>query len=49
MLLEEVEKNREIVVYSAKIANLVILRGGYFNPLKAYMGLEDVMTVEEGM
>ena len=49
MLLEEVEKIPSVVVSSAAAANAVMLGGGYFNPLNAYMNLADVMAVAEGM
>ena len=49
MLLEEAENIPSIVVSSAAVANAVMLGGGYFNPLNAYMNLADVMAVAEGM
>ena len=49
MLLEEAEKIPSVVVSSAAAANAVMLGGGYFNPLNAYMNLADVMAVAEGM
>ena len=49
MLLEEVEKIPSVVVSSAAAANAVMLGGGYFNPLNAYMNLADVLAVAEGM
>ena len=49
MLLEEAEKIPSVVVSSAAAANAVMLGGGYFNPLNAYMNLVDVMAVAEGM
>jgi len=49
MLLEEAEKIPSVVVSSAAAANAVMLDGGYFNPLNAYMNLADVMAVAEGM
>jgi len=42
MLLEEAEKIPSVVVSSAAAANAVMLGGGYFNPLNAYMNLADV-------
>ena len=47
--LEEAEKIPSVVVSSAAAANAVMLGGGYFNPLNAYMNLADVMAVAEGM
>jgi sulfate adenylyltransferase len=49
MQLEEAEKIPSVVVSSAAAANAVMLGGGYFNPLNAYMNLVDVMAVAEGM
>ena len=49
MLLEEAENIPSIVVSSAAVANAVMLGGGYFNPLNAYMNLSDVLAVAEGM
>ena len=49
MLLGEAEKIPSVVVSSAAAANAVMLGGGYFNPLNAYMNLADVMAVAEGM
>ena len=49
MLLEEAENIPSIVVSSAAVANAVMLGGGYFNPLNAYMNLSDVLVVAEGM
>ena len=49
MQLEEAEKIPSVVVSSAAAANAVMLGGGYFNPLNAYMNLADVMAVAEGM
>ena len=49
MLLEEAEKIPSVVVSSAAAANAVMLGGGYFNPLNAYMNLSDVLAVAEGM
>ncbi|HCV45801.1 MAG TPA: sulfate adenylyltransferase, partial [Deltaproteobacteria bacterium] len=39
MQLEEAEKIPSVVVSSAAAANAVMLGGGYFNPLNAYMNL----------
>ena len=47
--MEEAEKIPSVVVSSAAAANAVMLGGGYFNPLNAYMNLADVMAVAEGM
>ena len=49
MLLQEAENIPSIVVSSAAVANAVMLGGGYFNPLNAYMNLSDVLAVAEGM
>ncbi|MEC9012553.1 MAG: sulfate adenylyltransferase [SAR324 cluster bacterium] len=49
MLLEEAENIPSIVVSSAAVANAVMLGGGYFNPLNAYMNLSDVLAVAESM
>jgi len=49
MLLEEAENIPSMVVSSAAVANAVMLGGGYFNPLNAYMNLSDVLAVAEGM
>ena len=49
MLLDEAENIPSIVVSSAAVANAVMLGGGYFNPLNAYMNLSDVLVVAEGM
>ncbi len=49
MLLEEAENIPSIVVSSAAVANAVMLGGGYFTPLNAYMNLSDVLAVAEGM
>ncbi|MDC0077680.1 sulfate adenylyltransferase [Deltaproteobacteria bacterium] len=49
MQVEEAEKIPSVVVSSAAAANAVMLGGGYFNPLNAYMNLADVMAVAEGM
>ena len=38
-----------IVISSAAAANAVMLGGGYFTPLKGYMGLADVLKVSEQM
>ena len=49
MQVEEAEKIPSVVVSSAAAANAVMLGGGDFNPLNAYMNLADVMAVAEEM
>ena len=48
-LLDEAEKIPSIVISSAAAANAVMLGGGYFNPLRGYMNLVDVLSVAERM
>ena len=48
-LLDEAEKIPSVVISSAAAANAVMLGGGYFNPLKGYMNLVDVLRVAEQM
>jgi len=48
-LLDEAEKIPSVVISSASAANAVMLGGGYFNPLKGYMNLVDVLSVAERM
>ena len=49
ILLDEAEKIPSVVISSAAAANAVMLGGGYFNPLKGYMNLVDVLRVAEQM
>ena len=49
ILLDEAEKIPSVVISSASAANAVMLGGGYFNPLKGYMNLVDVLRVAEQM
>ena len=49
ILLDEAEKIPSVVISSASAANAVMLGGGYFNPLKGYMNLVDVLSVAERM
>lgn len=46
-LQSEAQGLKSIVVSSAAAANAVMLGGGYFTPLKGYMGLADVLSVGE--
>ena len=48
-LLDEAEKIPSVVISSASAANAVMLGGGYFNPLRGYMNLVDVLSVAERM
>ena len=48
-LLDEAEKIPSVVISSAAAANAVMLGGGYFNPLRGYMNLVDVLSVAERM
>ena len=48
-LLDEAEKIPSVVISSASAANAVMLGGGYFNPLRGYMNLADVLSVAERM
>ena len=49
ILLDEAEKIPSVVISSAAAANAVMLGGGYFNPLKGYMNLTEVLGVAERM
>ena len=48
-LIDQAQSIPSIVVPSAAAANAVMLGGGYFTPLKGYMGLADVLNVSEHM
>jgi len=48
-LLDEAEKIPSVVISSAAAGNAVMLGGGYFNPLRGYMNLVDVLSVAERM
>ncbi len=48
-LTKEAETLPSIVVCSQAAANAVMLGGGYFNPLKGYMDLEESLLVAEKM
>ena len=48
-LLDQAKVIPSIVISSAAAANAVMLGGGYFTPLKGYMGLSDVLNVSEQM
>ena len=48
-LIDQAQSIPSIVVSSAAAANAVMLGGGYFTPLKGYMGLADVLNVSEQM
>ena len=48
-LIDQAQSIPSIVVSSAAAANAVMLGGGYFTPLKGYMGLADVLNVSEHM
>ena len=48
-LLDQAKVIPSIVISSAAAANAVMLGGGYFTPLKGYMGLADVLNVSEKM
>ena len=48
-LLDEAEKIPSVIVSSAAAANAVMLGGGYFNPLRSFMNLSDVLAVAEDM
>ena len=48
-LLDEAEKITSVIVSSAAAANAVMLGGGYFNPLRSFMNLSDVLAVAEDM
>jgi len=49
ILLDQAQRIPSIVVSSAAAANAVMLGGGYFTPLKGYMGLADVLSVSKHM
>lgn len=46
-LLKEAETLPSIVVSSATAGNIVMLGGGYFNPLTGFMNVQDAMSVAE--
>ena len=46
-LLDQAKVIPSIVISSAAAANAVMLGGGYFTPLKGYMGLADVLNVSK--
>ena len=48
-LIDQAQRIPSIIVSSAAAANAVMLGGGYFTPLKGYMGLADVLNVSEKM
>ena len=48
-LLDQAKVIPSIVISSTAAANAVMLGGGYFTPLKGYMGLADVLNVSEQM
>ncbi len=48
-LLKEAETLPSLMLNSAAAANAVMLGGGYFNPLKGFMDLEDALSVAEHM
>ena len=48
-LIDQAQRIPSIIVSSAAASNAVMLRGGYFTPLKGYMGLADVLNVSEHM
>ena len=48
-LEEEAQNLTSVVVTSAAAANLVMLGGGYFNPLTGTMNLADSISVAENM
>ena len=45
-LLKEAETLPSIVVSSATAGNIVMLGGGYFNPLTGFMNVQDVFSLE---
>ena len=49
ILLDQAQRIPSIVVSSAAAANAVMLGGGYFTPLKGYMGLADILSVSKHM
>ena len=48
-LIDQAQSIPSIVISSAAAANAVMLGGGYYTPLKGYMGLADVLNVSEHM
>ncbi len=48
-LLKEAETLPSLLLNSAAAANAVMLGGGYFNPLKGFMDLEEALSVAEHM
>ena len=48
-LLLEAEKIPSLIISSAAASNAVMLASGYFNPLKGYMNLTEVLSVAEKM
>jgi len=48
-LQNKAEKIPSIIITSSAAANAVMLAGGYFNPLKGYMNLTEVLSVAERM
>ena len=48
-LLLEAEKIPSVIISSAAASNAVMLASGYFNPLKGYMNLTEVLSVAEKM
>ncbi len=48
-LLLESEKIPSVIISSAAASNAVMLASGYFNPLKGYMNLTEVLSVAEKM
>jgi len=48
-LLNKVAKIPSIITSSSAAANAVMLAGGYFNPLKGFMNLNEVLSVAEKM
>ena len=49
VLLKEAETLPSLLLNSAAAANAVMLGGGYFNPLKGFMDLEEALSVAEHM
>ncbi len=48
-LLEEAKNLPSLILSSAAAANAVMLGGGYFNPLKGFMSVEDAISVADNM
>jgi len=48
-LMSEAERLPSLVLNSAAAANVVMLGGGYFNPLTGFMHLADALSVAETM